>query len=352
MMNDKKRMRKLKVDLDELAYALEDASWETNHYLDLETGRVISIAGDTYRELEGIYEEAYDPEAEEVIDLAELVRQRDTMEWHKQVLLEANEIETNAARYLPIEAEPYEAYNDMEDFIFTVRDERLQDRLFWAIKGRGAFRRFKDVLAGYPRERERWFEYHDKLMEERVVAWLASENIEPIVEPRPTQEPPPPVRPRLIEEVVVFVRAASQLPGVIRIALIGSLATDELEPKDIDMLVTVTDKMNLNRLATLGRKLNGHVQSFGRGGEVFLANPQGDYLGRTCPWKQCGPGIRASCDARHCGRRPYLHDDWDAIQLTSALIAAPPIGLWPQAVAHVPVPGDLETGLIAVLRKG
>lgn len=251
-MNDKERMRKLKVDRDELAFALENASWEIKHYLGLQTGRVISIPGDTYRELEDIYEEAYDPEAEEAIGVAELVRQLDTMEWHKQALLEANEIETNAARYLSIPgAEPYEAYNDMEDFIYTVRDERLQDRLFWAIRGRGLF-----VVLRMP--------------------WLA----------------------------------------------------------------------------TLGRKLNGHVQSFGRGGEVFLANPQGDYLGRTCPWKQCGPGIRASCDARHCGRRPYLHDDWDAIQLAPALIAAPPVGLWPQAVARVPVPDDLETGLIADLRKG
>ena len=45
------------------------------------------------------------------------------------------------------------------------------------------------------------------------------------------------------------------------------------------------------------------------GGDIFLAGPKGNYLGRTCHWKNCGPGIRMSCDALHCGQRHYLHDD-------------------------------------------
>jgi hypothetical protein len=63
-------MRKLKVDLDELAYALEDASWETDYYLDLETGQVVMVRDEMRRELESIYEETYDPEIEEAFDLA------------------------------------------------------------------------------------------------------------------------------------------------------------------------------------------------------------------------------------------------------------------------------------------
>lgn len=181
-------MRKLKIDLDYLAYALENASWEMDHYLDLETGQVIMVATDTYRELEDIYEAAYDSESEEAFDLAEVLEQRDLPEWQKQVLLEAHHIEANSSRYLAIpQADSYEGYNDMEAFIFTIEDSRLQDRLWQAIRGRGAFRRFKDTLARYPRERNRWFEFKDKLMEQRVLDWLASEGIEPIVEPRPAQ---------------------------------------------------------------------------------------------------------------------------------------------------------------------
>jgi hypothetical protein len=47
----------------------------------------------------------------------------------------------------------------LEDFIFTVPSRRLQDRLDQAIRGRDAFRRFKDVLAGCPDEHKRWFAF-------------------------------------------------------------------------------------------------------------------------------------------------------------------------------------------------
>lgn len=346
-------MKNLAINLDDVAAAFEYTSWETKHYLDLETGQVIMVALDTYRELEYLYEETYNPEAEASFDLAEVLQQHDLPEWQQQALLEAYQIEANHARYLALpQADPYEDYNDMEDFIFTVRDEALQNRLGQAIQGRGAFGRFKDILARYPRERKRWFEFKDALMEQRVRAWLEAEGIEPIIKPRPVPDPPPPVRPRLIEEALIFVRAASQLPGVTRIALIGSLTTKEPEPKDVDLLVTVTDAADLTPLATLGRKLSGHAQSFGRGGDLFLANSHGTYLGRACPWKRCGPGIRVSCDALHCGQRPYLHDDFEVIKLAKALITAPPLELWPGVVARVPIPQDVEQGLLKPLSQG
>ena len=47
--------------------------------------------------------------------------------------------------------------------------------------------------------------------------------------------PPPTVeRARLIAEVLAFVHAAQRLPGITRIALIGSLPTNKADPKDID----------------------------------------------------------------------------------------------------------------------
>lgn len=57
-----------------------------------------------------------------------------------------------------------------------------------------------------------------------------------------------------------------------------------------------------------------------------------------------------SCDALHCGFRPYLHDDLRAIRLPKALVAQPPIELWPQAVTRVPPPADVEALLLAPLR--
>ena len=40
-------MKKLRVDVDGLTFAFENASWEMSYYLDLETGQVIPITEET-----------------------------------------------------------------------------------------------------------------------------------------------------------------------------------------------------------------------------------------------------------------------------------------------------------------
>src|SRR6266545_4367470 len=77
----------------------------------------------------------------------------------------------------------------------------------------------------------------------------------------------PPIRAHLLAGVLAFTQAACRLPGVARIALIGSLTTGKPEPKDADMLVTVIDDVDLTLLAAQGRKLLGHCQSRGRGAD-------------------------------------------------------------------------------------
>ena len=96
-------------------------------------------------------------------------------------------------------------------------------------------------------------------------------------------------------ETLWFVRKAAKLDGIKRIALFGSLATPKVYPKDADVLVTVEDDVDLKPLASLGRKFSGRLQAKGLGSDVFLTDPMGRHIGRTCPWKECGPGIRASC---------------------------------------------------------
>lgn len=158
-------------------------------------------------------------------------------------------------------------------------------------------------------------------------------------------------RARLIAEVLAFVQAAQRLTGISRIALIDSLITQKADPKDADLLLTVTDDTELASLARLSRRLQGHAQTMNQGAEVFLADLNNHYLGRVCPWKLCAPGVRMRCDALHCGRREYLHDDLKAIQLKSSLITAPPLELWPQIVARVPIPQDIEQGLLIPLKS-
>ena len=155
-------------------------------------------------------------------------------------------------------------------------------------------------------------------------------------------------RQQLLEGLRRFVVSVRHIGGVRRIALLGSIVTAKPDPKDIDVLVVVADDADLAPLATCSRRLQGHAQRVNRGADVFLADERGAYIGRTCRWKDCRPGVRRSCDALHCGRRPYLHDDLDAIRLNSNVVVSPPVMLWPSIERRGPLPPDVEELLAAL----
>jgi len=129
---------------------MEDNSWEHAYYLNLETGETLFIS--------------------DCMDDEETKKLRD-------------DIDKNTDRYEPIpKAESSKGYEDMEDFIATVEDEHLTDLLEVAIDGKGAFRRFKDILARYSEEQERWFRFKDERMQERALEWLDDIGISPVEE--------------------------------------------------------------------------------------------------------------------------------------------------------------------------
>jgi predicted nucleotidyltransferase len=152
----------------------------------------------------------------------------------------------------------------------------------------------------------------------------------------------------LLDGLRRFVLASRSVAGVRRIALVGSIVTVKPDPKDIDVLVVVADDADLAPLAMHARRLQGHAQSFNRGADVFLADERGNYIGRTCRWKDCRPSIRQACDARHCGRRAHLHDDLDAMMLSAGLIARPPVTLWPIVERRGRMPPDVEEFVAAL----
>ena len=346
-------MRELHIDLDAVMAAFEYTDLPINHYLDLETGTVIMVSDETRHLLEAIYEEFWDPDSDEDFDLKSALDQRNIVDWERQALLEADAVEEHfLSRYIEIPPdEPGEGYRDMQNFIHTLENKSLKNSLWEAINGRGAFRNFKNVLRKYRIEQAQWYAFEEERARQRILSWLEINEIKSIntfdIRESGILEP---IREKLISETLVFIRAARQVSGVEQIALIGSLTTDKPDPNDVDILVTITDTADLETLAGLARKLAGHAQSFTSGADVFLADLNGEYLGRTCPWRECSPGKRTSCDALHCGKRQYLHDDFNTIRLSTTLIARPSIELWPEIVTRVPVPVDVELGLIAPLK--
>ena len=153
------------------------------------------------------------------------------------------------------------------------------------------------------------------------------------------------LRATLLGFVREFVVHARRVDGVERIALLGSILTPKSNPKDVDVLVTATEQCDLAPLAVLSRRLQGRAQGLNHGADVFLASPTSGYLGRTCRWRDCRPGVRASCDAQHCGRRPHLHDDLGTIALPPTLVHEPPVELYPVVTVRVALPEDVLTWL-------
>jgi len=144
------KKKTLKINLDELCSAIEDSFYEHEYYLDLETGEILFLS--------------------DYMDNEERGRLR-------------GRIDDDPDRYERIpKAESHEGYEDMVDFIATVKDERLVELLEVAINGKGAFRRFKDVLLNYPEERERWFQFKDDRMEEKALEWLGDIDVSLIEE--------------------------------------------------------------------------------------------------------------------------------------------------------------------------
>lgn len=133
-------LRPLAVDLEMLAMLLEGDPAESGGQLDLSTGECWPAFTD---ELEP------GPEAGEADD---------------------------PERWLYVPALGSRAgYRDMELFIDGLGDAALADRLRIAIGGRGAFRRFKDVLARDERSWRRYHRFCDERQRGRARAWLAEE---------------------------------------------------------------------------------------------------------------------------------------------------------------------------------
>ncbi|MGE3765343.1 MAG: UPF0158 family protein [Kofleriaceae bacterium] len=140
---------RIDLDWDALEIAVERNSPDTDSYLDLTTGRVLTIT-------------TGDPEA----------------------AINRQQVSENIRNFLRVEpASSREQYRWMEKFVGSVVDEALRERLIISIDGKGAFRRFKDVLLAYPAERERWFSYRADLLHWHIQNWLESHEIQPTNEP-------------------------------------------------------------------------------------------------------------------------------------------------------------------------
>lgn len=153
--------REVPVDWEALEDAFENNAPEVHSYLHLTTGEVLRV-------VDGVA----DPQM------------------HARISADPNYL-----RIDPVSSR--EQYRWMERFIPMVDEPELKGKLAQAIDGKGAFRRFKDVLMSYAADRERWFTFRSERLRTFMEAWLSAHAIKAI--PRPTwgdgppsvEEPPP-----------------------------------------------------------------------------------------------------------------------------------------------------------------
>jgi hypothetical protein len=148
----------LRVKLSDLIEGMDFQSDERSSFLNLTTGEVVSITDEELRA------------AEHNAPL------EDCPEWqHDAIRIAKDIVETDHYRPLPDRFEIHE-YSIMERFCLSVDDDDIRDDLSAAIRGRGAFRRFKDRIQAYGMA-EDWYHYRDEALREIAMAWCEEHGI-------------------------------------------------------------------------------------------------------------------------------------------------------------------------------
>jgi hypothetical protein len=140
------------VKLSEIIFGMESQSDEMHSYLNIKTGEVVTVSD---VEFSG----ANNNEPLENFP-----------EWQRENIKLAREIlESHYYLRLPDKFEINE-YRIMEKFCLSINYEELRQRMYYSIKGPGAFRRFKENIRKYGIEDD-WYRFRDAKIKEVATEW-------------------------------------------------------------------------------------------------------------------------------------------------------------------------------------
>src|SRR4029453_3031890 len=148
----------IQVKLQDILEGMDFQSDEQPSFLNLSTGEVASITD------EELCAADHDAPLEDFQELQ-----------HDAIRIAKDIVETDHYLPLPDRFEIHE-YSIMERFCLSVDDEDIRDDLCNAIRGRGAFRYFKDRIHAYGIAEE-WYRYRDAALREIAVAWCEAHGI-------------------------------------------------------------------------------------------------------------------------------------------------------------------------------
>jgi len=171
-------MRRIEINFDEIQKAQEDTEREAfDYFLDKKTGELIILSQDIINRAWDILSESYDDIADfEDVEPDEIP---DIPPWMEDEIELALDVFMNDHdQYLRVpERNPAKTYAAMTEFAGTVQNQTLKDSLLGVLDGPGAFRKFKDNLAAFPREKKLWHGFNAKAARKEIKEWLKNSGI-------------------------------------------------------------------------------------------------------------------------------------------------------------------------------
>lgn len=149
----------LQVKLKDIIEEMEIQFEESRSLLNIKTGEIVIVSSDELRAVED--EKPFDH----------------LPEWEKENRMITIDVVENYENYIELPTKyDVNEYEIMEDFCLTVSDQRKQDSLLRVIRGKGAFRRFKDKIIDFEIENQ-WYSYRDECFKQIAIEWCKDNNI-------------------------------------------------------------------------------------------------------------------------------------------------------------------------------
>ncbi|MDQ0202292.1 UPF0158 family protein [Neobacillus ginsengisoli] len=149
----------IQIKLKDLIEEMEIQFEESHSFLNIKTGEIVLVSSDDFRAVED--EKPFDY----------------LTEWDQENRMIAIDVVENFENYIELPTKyDVNKYEIMENFCLTISDQRKQESLLRAIKGKGAFRRFKDKIIDCEME-DQWYSYRDECFKQIAIEWCRENKI-------------------------------------------------------------------------------------------------------------------------------------------------------------------------------
>jgi hypothetical protein len=148
------------VDFEPIEQSMRDLCRESSdYYFQKTTGKVIVLPKGVIRFLT---QESVDGRKDHVTDW-----DASMIPVARQIILEGS---MDFARIPEAFGQPEHSW--MKEFSGTIRSAKLKQQILQALRGRGACKRFKEILKEFPEESRQWSHFRSRCWKEKIQTWL------------------------------------------------------------------------------------------------------------------------------------------------------------------------------------